>query len=64
MIDLSWYGDTPVQLSLGGRFHSARLGIRASQVGTVSPARSAGARRPTGLRSRLSSCVILRSTRS
>jgi threonine dehydrogenase-like Zn-dependent dehydrogenase len=41
VIDLSWYGDTEVQLSLGGRFHSARLGIRASQVGTVSPARSA-----------------------
>jgi threonine dehydrogenase-like Zn-dependent dehydrogenase len=41
VIDLSWYGDTQVQLSLGGRFHSARLGIRASQVGTVSPARSA-----------------------
>ncbi len=41
VIDLSWYGDGEVQLSLGGRFHSARLGIRASQVGTVSPARSA-----------------------
>src|SRR4051812_26949454 len=40
VIDLSWYGDTDVQLSLGGAFHSRRLGIRASQVGTVSPARS------------------------
>ena len=40
VIDLSWYGDRAVQLSLGGRFHSARLGIRASQVGTVFPARS------------------------
>ena len=37
--DLSWYGDATVQLSLGGRFHSQRLGIRASQVGTVAPAR-------------------------
>ena len=37
--DLSWYGDTPVELSLGGRFHSARLGIRASQVGEVAAAR-------------------------
>ena len=46
VIDLSWYGDTEVQLSLGGAFHSARLGIRASQVGTVSPA--CGARRTTG----------------
>ena len=41
VIDLSWYGDTEVRLSLGGAFHSGRLGIRASQVGTVSPARSA-----------------------
>jgi hypothetical protein len=30
-----------VRLSLGGAFHAGRLGIRASQVGTVSPARSA-----------------------
>jgi 2-desacetyl-2-hydroxyethyl bacteriochlorophyllide A dehydrogenase len=37
--DLSWYGDTPVELQLGGRFHSARLGIRASQVGEVASAR-------------------------
>jgi threonine dehydrogenase-like Zn-dependent dehydrogenase len=41
VIDLSWYGDTKVELSLGGAFHSGRLGIRASQVGAVSPARSA-----------------------
>jgi threonine dehydrogenase-like Zn-dependent dehydrogenase len=39
VLDLSWYGDSEVQLSLGGAFHSRRLGIRASQVGTVSPAR-------------------------
>jgi threonine dehydrogenase-like Zn-dependent dehydrogenase len=39
--DLSWYGDSPVELSLGGRFHSARLGIRASQVGEVAAARRA-----------------------
>ncbi len=39
VIDLSWYGDSEVRLSLGGAFHSGRLGIRASQVGTVSPAR-------------------------
>jgi threonine dehydrogenase-like Zn-dependent dehydrogenase len=39
VLDLSWYGDTEVRLSLGGAFHSRRLGIRASQVGTVSPAR-------------------------
>src|SRR5689334_24198031 len=46
VIELSWYGDSEVRLSLGGAFHSGRLGIRASQVGTVSPARSA--RRTTG----------------
>jgi len=39
VIDLSWYGDTEVRLSLGGAFHSGRLGIRASQVGMVSAAR-------------------------
>jgi threonine dehydrogenase-like Zn-dependent dehydrogenase len=41
VIDLSWYGDAPVSLSLGSAFHVGRLGIRSSQVGTVSPARSA-----------------------
>jgi len=45
VIDLSWYGDDEVRLSLGGAFHSRRLAIRASQVGTISPAR--GARRTT-----------------
>ncbi len=40
VIDLSWYGDSEVRLSLGGAFHSGRLAIRSSQVGTVSPARS------------------------
>jgi threonine dehydrogenase-like Zn-dependent dehydrogenase len=41
VIDLSWYGDKEVRLSLGGAFHVGRLGIRSSQVGTVSPARAA-----------------------
>jgi threonine dehydrogenase-like Zn-dependent dehydrogenase len=40
VIDLSWYGDSEVRLALGGAFHSSRLAIRASQVGTLSPARS------------------------
>jgi threonine dehydrogenase-like Zn-dependent dehydrogenase len=39
VIDLSWYGDAEVRLSLGGAFHSRRLGIRASQVSVVSPSR-------------------------
>jgi threonine dehydrogenase-like Zn-dependent dehydrogenase len=40
VLELSWYGDRPVTLSLGGAFHSGRLRIRSSQVGTVSPARA------------------------
>jgi len=39
VLDLSWYGDREVRLSLGGSFHSSRLAIRASQVGTVAAAR-------------------------
>jgi threonine dehydrogenase-like Zn-dependent dehydrogenase len=41
VIDLSWYGDAEVRLSLGGAFHASRLAIRSSQVGVVSPARAA-----------------------
>ena len=41
VIDVSWYGDAEVSLSLGGAFHSRRLSIRASQVGMVSAARRA-----------------------
>jgi threonine dehydrogenase-like Zn-dependent dehydrogenase len=40
VLDLSWYGDAEVTLTLGGAFHRRRLGLRSSQVGTVSPARS------------------------
>lgn len=39
VMDLSWYGDADVQLSLGGAFHSRRLAIRSSQVSNLSPAR-------------------------
>jgi threonine dehydrogenase-like Zn-dependent dehydrogenase len=41
VLELSWYGDREVTLSLGGSFHSGRLDLRASQVGTVAPARRA-----------------------
>ena len=41
VVDLSWYGDTEVRLSLGGAFHDRRLAIRSSQVRAVSPARAA-----------------------
>ncbi|MFJ2305511.1 zinc-binding alcohol dehydrogenase [Streptomyces sp. NPDC087787] len=39
VLELSWYGDRRVALPLGEDFHSRRLVIRSSQVGTVSPAR-------------------------
>ncbi|WP_037673098.1 zinc-binding alcohol dehydrogenase [Streptomyces griseus] len=39
VLELSWYGDRQVGLPLGEAFHSRRLVIRSSQVGTVSPAR-------------------------
>ncbi|MFC5177520.1 zinc-dependent alcohol dehydrogenase [Nocardioides taihuensis] len=39
VVELSWYGDDTTTVSLGGSFHSGRLAIRASQVGSVAPAR-------------------------
>ena len=39
VLELSWYGDRPVRVPLGEDFHARRLTLRASQVGTVSPAR-------------------------
>jgi threonine dehydrogenase-like Zn-dependent dehydrogenase len=39
VIELSWYGADETTLSLGGTFHSGRLTVRASQVGTIAPAR-------------------------
>ena len=35
VIELSWYGITPVSIGLGGAFHSQRLTLRSSQVGHV-----------------------------
>ena len=40
VIEMSWFGDQAVSLPLGHAFHSQRLSIRSSQVGTVSPARA------------------------
>ncbi|GLW48589.1 dehydrogenase [Streptomyces sp. NBRC 14336] len=40
VVELSWYGDRRVGLPLGEAFHSRRLTVRSSQVGTVSPARA------------------------
>ena len=39
VVELSWYGDDATTVSLGGSFHSRRLAVRASQVGTVAAAR-------------------------
>ena len=39
VLELSWYGDRPVTVPLGGAFHARRLAVRASKVGSVSPAR-------------------------
>ncbi|MEV7425631.1 zinc-binding alcohol dehydrogenase [Streptomyces sp. NPDC091212] len=39
VLELSWYGDRRISLPLGEAFHSGRLVLRGSQVGSVSPAR-------------------------
>jgi threonine dehydrogenase-like Zn-dependent dehydrogenase len=39
VLELSWYGDRRVSLPLGEAFHSRRLVVRSSQVGSVAPAR-------------------------
>ena len=41
VIELSWYGEAPVSANLGGAFHSQRLTLKASQVGSVAPGRRA-----------------------
>jgi len=33
----SWYGDKPVPLDLGGRFHRGRVRLVSSQVGRIDP---------------------------
>ncbi|WP_088288809.1 zinc-binding alcohol dehydrogenase [Kineosporia sp. A_224] len=39
VLEVSWYGDRPVQVPLGEFFHPRRLVLRSSQVGSISPAR-------------------------
>jgi hypothetical protein len=41
IVEMSWYGDQIVPLSLGESFHSRRLTLKSSQVGRVPPAQSA-----------------------
>lgn len=37
IIEMSWYGDRPVSVQLGGAVHSRRLRLISSQVGQISP---------------------------
>ena len=39
IVEMSWYGEKPVQEALGGAFHSRRLKLVSSQVGLVSAGR-------------------------
>ncbi len=39
IVEASWYGDTPLNLSLGGAFHSRRLSLVSSQVGAIPASR-------------------------
>lgn len=41
VVELSWYGDQPVTLPLGGPFHAKRLSIVSSQVGHVATSQRA-----------------------
>lgn len=37
VLEMSWYGDRPVTAALGGAFHSRRLRLISSQVGSIAP---------------------------
>ncbi len=37
VLEMSWYGEQPVTLALGEAFHSRRLTLRSSQVGSIAP---------------------------
>ena len=41
VLELSWYGDTPITAMLGGPFHSRRLRLVSSQVGKIAPSHRA-----------------------
>jgi len=41
IVELSWFGDRTVPLSLGGAFHARRLTIASSQVGRIAPSQRA-----------------------
>jgi len=41
VLELSWYGERPVHVPLGGAFHARRLTLKSSQVGQVATAQRA-----------------------
>jgi threonine dehydrogenase-like Zn-dependent dehydrogenase len=41
IVEMSWFGDRRICVPLGEAFHSRRLTIRSSQVGSIPPARRA-----------------------
>jgi threonine dehydrogenase-like Zn-dependent dehydrogenase len=41
VVEMSWYGDTAVPLSLGEGFHARRLTLKSSQVGSVASSQRA-----------------------
>ena len=41
IVEMSWFGDRSIALPLGESFHSRRLTLRSSQVGSIPPARRA-----------------------
>ena len=40
IVELSWYGETPVELPVGGSFHAKRLRLISSQVGRLPAAQT------------------------
>ena len=54
VLELSWYGDAPVPVPLGGAFHSRRLRLVSSQVGHVAPSHRAKTSRHDRLRQAVS----------
>ncbi|MGZ3276108.1 MAG: zinc-dependent alcohol dehydrogenase [Caulobacteraceae bacterium] len=57
VIELSWFGDKRVAVDLGGAFHSQRLTLKASQVGSVAPSHRAGWSHGRRLAEALSLCA-------
>ena len=55
VVELSWFGNEPPAIDLGGAFHSRRLRIQSSQVGHVAPRQRANITR----RERLSLAIAL-----